>query len=369
MPLNELSPEGMRWAVVILHLLEWASADITHATGMRSRDQQRWVQRWRETGAVEEAAGRGARTDRAPAIEEAKEKLKTVVEEDQYTSLSSKRLAGHVDVGARQVRRYMSDGDVALCFLPNETISALTPAHVEYRLQFCQQNGTRDWSHVVFSDSKVFVGEMTVKQANKQPRWQPLSGRRQEPCPKHPAYQLHVYGAISRWGAIMLIWATGTTGKTSPYVYESGKKKGTPHVGVCSKEYDDILRCMLPEIKAHMERHNRPDFFFQQDGASVHRVASCLSTIRECTAPRGRQLLGWPGLSADLSPIENVWAEVERKVWENGKVWNNLPEFAKRVEDTWQQVTSDGRYMRKLNDSMRKRCEQCVEAQGGKIKY
>ena len=76
------------------------------------------------------------------------------------------------------------------------------------------------------------------------------------------------------------------------------------------------------------------------------------------------ELIDWPGNSPDLSLIENVWAEVERRLW-RGPPWGSQQEFEQSIVKYWNQVSKDGAYLRKLWISMPKRVAECIAAAGG----
>ena len=79
-------------------------------------------------------------------------------------------------------------------------------------------------------------------------------------------------------------------------------------------------------------------------------------------------LENWPALSADLSPIENVWMHVEYVLWTEYE-WSDLATFKAALKRAWSQVTSDKEYLRRVCGSFEKRRTDCIAGGGDKIKY
>ena len=73
----------------------------------------------------------------------------------------------------------------------------------------------------------------------------------------------------------------------------------------------------------------------------------------------------WPAYSPDLNPIENLWDILGRKVMERRPA--NRAQLVRILQDEWEEL--DQGLIRNLIQSMRKRCNECVEAHGGHIPY
>ena len=78
------------------------------------------------------------------------------------------------------------------------------------------------------------------------------------------------------------------------------------------------------------------------------------------TWPESVVLHGWPARSPDLSPIENLWAIIQKRVDSHGP--SDQEELWKFVRQEWDAL-SDAT-VKNLVESFRGRCERCV-AEGG----
>ena len=76
-------------------------------------------------------------------------------------------------------------------------------------------------------------------------------------------------------------------------------------------------------------------------------------------------LVGWPGNSPDLNPIENLWAWAQAEVDAMG--CKTCQEFKKCVSSTLKNVPK--KLLGSLVGSMGKRVRACIENEGYKTKY
>jgi transposase len=75
----------------------------------------------------------------------------------------------------------------------------------------------------------------------------------------------------------------------------------------------------------------------------------------------------WPPFSPDLNPIENLWGELSRLVYGNGKTYDNLIDLKNSITENWELISE--RYCKKLVDSMENRIKQVIEKDGASINY
>ena len=101
---------------------------------------------------------------------------------------------------------------------------------------------------------------------------------------------------------------------------------------------------------------------FQQDGAGPHRAKVVTDFFRR----QKYTVLPWPAHSPDLSPIENLWAALKKRVEENH---GEIPkaQLWKVVEDEWNATPDD--YCKKLFASMPRRLAAVIKAKGGYTRF
>lgn len=104
------------------------------------------------------------------------------------------------------------------------------------------------------------------------------------------------------------------------------------------------------------------NFVFQQDNAPSHKLQSTVAFLNANVV----DVLPWPPYSPDLSPIENLWADIKGRVREQGVV--SIEELVQQVFSIW---TSP--YIRmlclSLANSMPRRIDMSIRNKGGYIKY
>ena len=75
------------------------------------------------------------------------------------------------------------------------------------------------------------------------------------------------------------------------------------------------------------------------------------------------KLLDWIGQSCDLNPIENLWRGLNRII-RNMPTCSNLTELAKTITKARKQLAKDMAFLNSLTDSMPRRVEAVIQANG-----
>lgn len=241
------------------------------------------------------------------------------------------------------------------------------PATAKARVAWARRRRSFPWRRVIFTDSKIFRGTPTADAVKKHKRWRPEGVPTRVPCTKYAEYQVHAYGGLSFFGATSLHLVTGTTGKESAYLYKTGSRAGTPHRGVASEEYRDVLLTggygqgvgLLDEaagIFLNADGGEDRAWWWQQDGAKCHRVG--VSVAQDVT-----HVLEWPAGSPDLSLIEDAWAETER-ILHDEFTWIDQASFIEAIRGAWEKATSKRKWRERLWAGMRERVREVVRLQG-----
>jgi hypothetical protein len=72
--------------------------------------------------------------------------------------------------------------------------------------------------------------------------------------------------------------------------------------------------------------------------------------------------------SADIPPIENTWALLNAKIWEDPNVRiTSLPQLEKAAQKAWNSITAAE--ILKIQHSMPKRMRAVIESEGWPIDY
>ena len=101
-----------------------------------------------------------------------------------------------------------------------------------------------------------------------------------------------------------------------------------------------------------------------QDGAPCHTARS----IKEWFGDNDVEVLDWVGQSCDLNPIENLWTELNRII-ATMPTCTNLDQLAKQIKRAWAKLGKDKRLLSALTDSMPRRVEAVIQANGDVTKY
>ena len=189
------------------------------------------------------------------------------------------------------------------------------------------------WRPVVFTDSTPVALQYGGNTRNDGSYVLPGEEVPPQTKNKHSKFA-HCYGAVCGYK----IWG--------PYWVEEGQS-------ITGERYvDQVLRPMVRDIMEWGEE-NKVDLEFQQDGAGAH-FAACTQRYLEAVGvnfwPKGK----WPGNSADLSPIENVWAVLKATIYEFGEP-KTLMELKRMVANFFKNFGEAA--CRKLSDGMPRRFE------------
>ena len=156
---------------------------------------------------------------------------------------------------------------------------------------------------------------------------------------KHPA-TLHVWGCFSGKGTGALTILPKNTAMNSAW-------------------YLEVLNAhLLPTIADQFPDN---EVAYQHDGTPCHNAG----VVKKFLDDHGVEILGpWPGNSADLNPIENLWSIVKRQV--NSKKPTNLTQLGALIEEVWKSIDQN---IISLVQSMPKRIKTVLKTRGQHCKY
>ncbi|KAF0708957.1 hypothetical protein AaE_013030 [Aphanomyces astaci] len=216
----------------------------------------------------------------------------------------------------------------------------LTAAHKAARLKWAATYVTMDegWKRVVFSDEKQFNldgpdGYQKYWHDKRQPKQQRMNRQ--------------------QGGGSVMIWAAFSWLRKSRIALLQGRQDSETYVYTLSE-------FLFPF--AHL--HHGTDFVVQQDNASIHSSHTTKAFLEEHDV----SVLPWPAFSPDLNPIENVWACLSRKVYDNGRhQFSSRRDLMRQITLSWNEIEQS--YLEKLVTSMTSRCLAVHACHGDKTTY
>ncbi|PIC31735.1 hypothetical protein B9Z55_012331 [Caenorhabditis nigoni] len=192
----------------------------------------------------------------------------------------------------------------------------LTDAHKANRLQFARNNMATDWDKIIFSDEKKFNLDGPD---GFNSYWHDLK--------KDP---LH-FSKRNFGGGRLMVWGAFSSAGTVDLAFLSFRMNST--------DYQDA---MTAKLIPYLRRFHRRQLTYQQDNASIHASRSTLDWFKS----KKIKVMDWPACSPDLNPMENVWAELVRVVYGQGKQYQTVSELQTAIVDAWKNLKKP--YLQKL---------------------
>ncbi len=222
---------------------------------------------------------------------------------------------------------------------PKAKRTFLSAANRAERCAWAKQMRKRghDWTTTVCTDEKVFVLQDLQKAA-----WAPTGQRRYRNSRQFPS-SVMVWGGLSVHGSTEISIITGTVDATA---------------------YQSILQSTLVPLGKKLSRMGL-QWSFQQDNARPHVARSTMAWI--AGHPIIPTPIPWPPYSADVSPIENLWALVQADV--NSSNPTTMVDLKKAIRDSWRGRTGCADCMGGLLGNWKERVRQLSENGGGTLKY
>jgi transposase len=229
--------------------------------------------------------------------------------------------------------------------IEKEAKPMLSPKNIKARLAFAKyhQNWTiDDWKRVIWSD------ETKINRFGSDGRsWCWIrDGETQQPH--------HVKQKVKHGGGSIMIWGCMTS--HGPGFMCQINNTMDQHV------YKHILQdYLLPTINWYdMDIEH---IIFQQDNDAKHKAKS----VCEWLDNQPFEVLEWPAQSPDLSPIEHLWATLQRRLGEYEHPPKGMVELWERIEIEWNKITVEECI--RLIESMPNRIQAVLKAKGRWTKY
>jgi hypothetical protein len=328
-----------RAAIVVLDKQGLSRTEVAQQAGTSLPTVRRWLKHYEEQKDVadEHRSGRPRCTDEAADINIAV----TARVEPHLMSPGIKRKLDLSDVSVSTIKRRCVEAG-----LPGRIsrhVFQLTDEHKRKRLSFAggyQRWTEDDWCKAIFSDEKIFLGYGR-------------SGQRQVRRPvgeaTNPAYSVpekpHPVG-VPTWACFSAL------GPGYMAMYEGSLK---------AADLRDILRdYLVPTFREHFP--DAPTRWLLWDNDPGRHMSAL---VKNFLHTQGITCLDFPPYSPDLNPIENLWADMDKRMQDS--LADTKEEMEQLVQQVWAETTVE--QCRKLARSMPHRIAQVIERAGAYTDY
>ncbi len=219
----------------------------------------------------------------------------------------------------------------------------LTDLHKQRRLQWARRHlrrTRRQWGSTLFTDESRFG----LHKADGRRRVWRRRGERFAPCCIQRVQAFYgggimVWGGISRFTKTRLVIIRGN---------------------INSVRY--INEILTPVVLPHLTQMGR-NVTYQDDNARPHRA----NIVNAFHQRNNINHLEWPANSPDMSPIEHCWDVLERRVRPRLRPASTLADLERFLREEWDAIPQAT--ITTLIDSMRRRCQACIDSRGDSTRY
>jgi len=279
--------------------------------------------------------------------------LRLVVQENPFASMEeiaekvnaerAKTVGGPASrpLSVKTLRRVVK-GLILASYAPAKT-SFVSDVNKEKRLKWGKQHGswTFRWAFVFFSDESSFL----IRQPHARRVWrqsgEPYVSANLRPTFKSGRESVMVWGGFYSMGRTPLFRMEGSTNAQS---------------------YTQLLETQVFHYLC-VDFGSPDGAWFQEDLAPCHTAKKC----KVAKQALGLKVLPWMVQSPDLNPIENVWAELERRLRARPTAPKTKDDLFAALQDEWAAIP--GAYLKALVESMPRRVRAVVAARGASTKY
>jgi transposase/uncharacterized coiled-coil protein SlyX len=335
---SHLSTE-QRWCIVSLHRDGRNERYIADRIPCDVRSVRYWLLHHEKTGNVDDLR-RSGRKRKTTAEED--ERIEQEAKTTKFTTPRRIKRKLGLDVSSRTIDRRLQE--VGLFGRVARHKKKFSAEEKRKRLSFAQgyKNWTADdWMNVLFADEKIFWGEGFWGQVFvRRPKGEALNPDYCVDQDPHPE-------KVNVWGCFC--------GKGLGYSYIFNENMD-------AKLLQGILGTHLVEsAELHFDIEHAERWWFLQDNAPQHKSV----LVRTWLFNNGIQCIDFPPYSPDLNPIENLWADLARRV--EKFQCDTMEELQDIVAEEWK--NTDKELLRTLARSMPQRCQAVIDAKGDHTKY
>jgi hypothetical protein len=239
----------------------------------------------------------------------------------------------------------------------------LTAQNEAARLEFSKKHRRRNFDTVMITDRKKFLFKHPGVKVSSV-RWS-LRGKPATAYTVNNPECVNMYAGLTKYGVTKAHLVVGTSRQPSKG-YKN--KKGAVARNITGAEYKDVLlQTLLPEGNRIFSSQGITSWVFQQDNDPTHKgaAAKAVPLFNGKHSTTVSLLAEWPPNSPDLSPIENLWAIVQRRVDAAG--CKTFAEFKKTLQKEWDGVSKQ--LCSKLITGINTRLAECIKREGRRTDY
>jgi uncharacterized coiled-coil protein SlyX len=320
--------------IVCLHKLKHEDSSIAAQIPCDVRSVRHWLDHYEKHGNVEDEP-RSGRKRKTTAEQD--EQIEQEARETKFTTPRRIKRKLGLDVSSRTIDRRLIE--VGLFGRVAQHKKKFSEEEKHKRLSFAEgyKGWTAEqWMLVVFADEKIFWGAGFWGQVFvRRPKGEALNPAYCVDSDPHPE-------KVNVWGCFC--------GKGLGYCYIFNENMN-----------GDLLKGILgthliESAELHYDVEHAEQWWFLQDNDPKHKS----NLVRTWLFNNGIQCIDFPPYSPDLNPIENLWADLARRV----EVFQceTMEELQDIVAEQWKET--DQGYLRSLARSMPERCQAVIDAQG-----